>query len=845
MPKVQAAGTQCQGSSGSNFVFPKVGGVALDQAATFLANMDDITGAYYDAAEDRIVFIGKENTSLPEFNKDDLAVAIRAVLFNKVLPAVSIETDIENPAVSNVYYYGGIENTEFGKVLVDADYKMKLYEFGFDENQQQVTSSVSGYLSVFQRFLDKDPPPTASGSSRFVLRPDLVSLKRDTTAKSFVFDQVTMEVYTEPLSPYNDYRLNDAAAEFAQHHTQHFDEFAQETSAYADAKQLGKIVAVIKWLADNNIPTDFNWAWDYTPKIVETPEQYDTVYTPEVEGWVMHGGTEYYTPNTYGTDDGTSSALKSASEAIDAPKEEIHWSFTHNGENFESVAVAADAFRSLGAYSTSVTDMSFPTSGDLSLSFSRAYSSFSGGQSGIGRGWSYAPATLVDNKPKSNGHTSAYCDGETYLKRYSLAFGLNGFRESFYYDGINETECGYIPEENVFHSSIVPERISSVRTQYHITTRDQITYTFEDLVNIPLLTEYQFRLISVADKTGSRINYNYESSTSARLSNISDDNGHEITIHYNTDDLITSIEDWENRTVNYTYDDQGNLLTVTDPEENVTTYSYDSNNKLISIEDREDNTVVTNTYTPEAKLATQTNAANITKTFSYDTDNRIVIATDSATPSRTTSVKYDEKARILEDIDPLSNKFVYTYGTEYAPLTITDKNNNTITNTYDSNGNITSVTDPYEKEIEYEYNAKNFVTKVTDNRYGGIPKESLFGYDSLGNLLYATESGRTTRFTYNTDGELLTKTDPLNHTITWTRDTFGNKLTEKDHLDNTTTYTYDTLARLIEQEDPDEKIISFTYDDNGNILSRTDGSRETSYQYDKENRLKKTIFPNT
>jgi len=36
------------GTSSSGRPQAKVGGVALDQAATFLADMDDITGTYYD-----------------------------------------------------------------------------------------------------------------------------------------------------------------------------------------------------------------------------------------------------------------------------------------------------------------------------------------------------------------------------------------------------------------------------------------------------------------------------------------------------------------------------------------------------------------------------------------------------------------------------------------------------------------------------------------------------------------------------------------------------------------------------------------------------------------------------
>src|SRR3989338_6978088 len=50
-----------------NYLSARVGGVSLDQAAVFLADMSTITGAYYDQDQDRIVFVGQKNTSLHKF----------------------------------------------------------------------------------------------------------------------------------------------------------------------------------------------------------------------------------------------------------------------------------------------------------------------------------------------------------------------------------------------------------------------------------------------------------------------------------------------------------------------------------------------------------------------------------------------------------------------------------------------------------------------------------------------------------------------------------------------------------------------------------------------------------
>jgi hypothetical protein len=171
--------------------------VALDQAATFLANMDDITGAYYDESKDRIVFVGKTNTALPEFDKDDLAVAIKAVIFNKTVPAVSIENS--NNGMKDVLYYGGIENTRFGKVLFDGDFKLKQYALGYDVNDQEIVSSVPGYKSLLKRYLDKNPAPNQLNHGRQWITPKDVTLKRDDTTNSFVFDTVTMELNYEPM----------------------------------------------------------------------------------------------------------------------------------------------------------------------------------------------------------------------------------------------------------------------------------------------------------------------------------------------------------------------------------------------------------------------------------------------------------------------------------------------------------------------------------------------------------------------------------------------------------------------------------------------------------------------
>ena len=223
------------------------------------------------------------------------------------------------------------------------------------------------------------------------------------------------------------------------------------------------------------------------------------------------------------------------------------------------------------------------------------------------------------------------------------------------------------------------------------------------------------------------------------------------------------------------------------------------------------------------------------------------------------------------------NGTTYNFNATTGKLTsIRDRNGNTTTLTY-TGANLTSITDPSGRLIYLTYDSQNRISTVRDlnnNTYtftytNGIlvglstqsstlsPQSWSYTYDSNGQMLTKTDpQGYVTTYTYDTDGKVVSSQDPEGKikaisyepsansvTVTekdggiWTYkyDPVLNVTTEKtDPQGNTTTSQYDQYKNLISTTGPDGKITSYTYDEYGNMASVTDtAGNTTSYTYNE------------
>ena len=159
-----------------------VGGVLLNRAVDFVGELSSISGVKVDDISGQVILLGESDVSgsIPDLRVDDFVTAVRAVFSSAEYPGVTIdpqpgfESDASVPQL--VHLFAGLEDTDMGWVLFEADRVMKTLAAEKDNvSEAPVTSSVPGYESMLQRWVDAK---ASSGSSRFWFVPSEMKLVR-------------------------------------------------------------------------------------------------------------------------------------------------------------------------------------------------------------------------------------------------------------------------------------------------------------------------------------------------------------------------------------------------------------------------------------------------------------------------------------------------------------------------------------------------------------------------------------------------------------------------------------------------------------------------------------------
>ena len=338
-----------------------------------------------------------------------------------------------------------------------------------------------------------------------------------------------------------------------------------------------------------------------------------------------------------------------------------------------------------------------------------------------------------------------------------------------------------------------------------------------------------------------------------------------VSYSYNDENKLLSESYANGDTVRYEYDDNGNLTSQyrNDSVKPYVTYSYNTNNELtqkinsdtglkyaygennsVSVYKISDNTLV-QSYTEDVTEANEENGieakTNVTEshfgdTYSYTTkDNSI--SYQYGDNSLTFSAKSNDKSQTVSDSVKLNGTTAveskYSYDENGNVLTKSYGKSTSIANTYDSKNRITS-TAYAGKTTNYTYDSNGQLVSANDDTYT---------YDIRGNITSKTESGTTATFNYSNSSwkDELTAVNgtPLTYDESGNVLTYGNKK-----------FTWNTGRNLESIVDGNNKY-SYTYDENGIrtsktvngkttyyntkdgvILSQTDGTNTMYFQYD-------------
>jgi RHS repeat-associated protein len=315
-----------------------------------------------------------------------------------------------------------------------------------------------------------------------------------------------------------------------------------------------------------------------------------------------------------------------------------------------------------------------------------------------------------------------------------------------------------------------------------------------------------------------------------------------------------------NATTIYTYDAANNLTNITDALGNARNFTYDGLGDRLTAEDLHavgDSTFGFWSYSYDAagNLISQTDPKSQVVTHTYDALNRPLTEAWTGQGTQVTN-KYDSCTNGIGQLCSASSTAAldtYAYdvlGHTVGATTTISGTNYGLAYGYDRQGNTTSVTNNSDNsQVNYTYNAAGLVSGV-NRKIGGVNSliASMFSFsptNQMGQVVFG--SNASTTYSYNaaalyrlmriyTLGATVGTTTQALQDLNYTYDADGNILTRTDNSNagggQQVTYTYDNLNRLLSASTTVSNTNSydqtFTYDALGNILTGPDGSY--SYQ---------------
>ncbi|MGA9347231.1 MAG: CHAT domain-containing protein [Anaerolineae bacterium] len=560
-------------------------GSSLGNVSEALAGISVLQGAVYDPDHLQLVLIGELGPST--FGADDLRVALKSVSVGED-PGVSIDPgSILGEMV--VRYIGPTKGTHFGWIMFESDRRMKTLGLGYDSlTKAPVSGSVPGYqshLDLVIQYEADEPPNSRPIWHRFWFVPDSmkVGLSSDGHAMRFLDSnlRVDRECLDEKLNPLPNCKA-PAAQAFANHLTEHYDQYAADFPILRQLEELAKLVSLAKWLQDEDISTDLAWLGVdevehtdtpvTTPGITVTQQITETQITPtglltNIQTFSLYGGVKFHFDNEYVSLAPSEPTLDDTALRARPSAEVTAWNFTYAGETQKAVAFSLEEEVRIGLLPTqATTDLALGAVGESTVGIVRFPAPV---QEAFGLGWRLDLSQLTF--PEGEEWYAPTSSAKPELVPPRLLWKQHRIAEQKPFEFWGWDNNG----RRVF------DRTDGLAIERVLWTSDQ-GYVLETIEGYRQQFDHSGHLLQLMDASGHWARYAYEG---GQLSRIEHWNGASLTLYYKggyIEEVVSSTGERRR----YVYDAWGRLIRVIDENGNILVeYEYDAENHIVAVWD--------------------------------------------------------------------------------------------------------------------------------------------------------------------------------------------------------------------------------------------------------------------
>ncbi len=282
----------------------------LPEEARTVGHLKRVLGYLLDSVNDDVVLLGVpgDKDEKPSMLLDDLTDALRTAWLQDLKPGCSLDPDPKDPGgKQKVRVFGVPKNSNFAKVMLDADYEMKKINMGLIKFE---SDPIPGFVNSFElqlRRIRENPNEQGNVNSRFWLtptRPEPGDLMVE-PGRRFMMFQSRVSLMTEAMAVSGDAltgtgKVNAVDDMAARIFTAHYEAIEQRRVVFRRLHALFDLVMLSQILRENGVASALlRRIADRETRTVDVADAYDGVSRTEtVEGtnvrWTVQGGVMVY-----------------------------------------------------------------------------------------------------------------------------------------------------------------------------------------------------------------------------------------------------------------------------------------------------------------------------------------------------------------------------------------------------------------------------------------------------------------------------------------------------------------------------------------------------------------------